>query len=61
MERNDRLGMRVRPEDKRRWKEAASRQNSSMSEWIETVLNMLSDQILGPRTVQTSDSNGEKR
>lgn len=54
MERNDRLGMRVRPEDKERWKLAAARQNSSMSMWIETVLNMLSDQILGPRQpVQT--------
>lgn len=49
MERNDRLGMRVRPEDKERWKEAAARQNSSMSMWIETVLNIISDQILGPR------------
>lgn len=49
MERSDRLGMRVRAEDKKRWKEAARRQNSSMSMWIETVLNMLSDQILGPR------------
>lgn len=49
MERNDRLGMRVRPEDKERWKQAATRQNISMSMWIETVLNMLSDQILGPR------------
>jgi len=49
MERSDRLGMRVRTEDKKRWKEAARRQNLSMSMWIEVVLNMLSDQILGPR------------
>ncbi len=55
MERSDRLGMRVRAEDKKRWKEAARRQNSSMSMWIETVLNMLSDQILGPREAPPSD------
>lgn len=56
MERNDRLGMRVRPEDKERWKQAAARQNSSMSMWIETVLNIISDQILGPKqSVPTKD------
>lgn len=50
--RSERLGMRVNPEDKKRWKQAASHQNSSLSMWIETVLNILSDQILGPRPPQ---------
>lgn len=50
MERSDRLGMRVRPQDKERWRQAAARQNSSMSMWIETVLNILAGQILGPPT-----------
>lgn len=54
MERNDRLGMRVKPEDKQRWKAAAAKHNLSMSMWIEQVLNMLADQALGPRkSVQT--------
>lgn len=57
MERSDRLGMRVRAEDKKRWKEAAARQNSSMSMWIETVLNMLSDQILGPKETPPKNEN----
>lgn len=52
MERSDRLGMRVRPEDKKRWAQAAARQHSSMSEWIETVLNILAGQILGPPSLK---------
>jgi len=42
MKRTDRLGMRVKPSDKKRWKEQAALEGLSLSSWIEQCLNKAS-------------------
>jgi predicted HicB family RNase H-like nuclease len=39
MKKIERLGMRVNPEDKKRWEKAAIANGLSLSAWIEKVLN----------------------
>lgn len=39
MKRSARLGMRVRPEDKKCWEKIAAEQGLSLSAWIEEQLN----------------------
>lgn len=39
MKRSERLGMRVKAQDKQLWKEAAAAQGKSLSAWIESTLN----------------------
>jgi predicted HicB family RNase H-like nuclease len=39
MQRIDRLGIRVRPQDKAIWKAVAAAEGKSLSSWIESKLN----------------------
>ncbi len=41
MNRNERLGMRVKAEDKKQWQAAAEAEGMSLSAWIEKVLNSM--------------------
>lgn len=50
MDRTDRLGLRVNPQDKKRWKEAAAKVDMSMSAWIEINLNRIANDMLGQKS-----------
>lgn len=39
MKRTERLGIRVMPSDKQKWKDAARAESLSLSAWIERKLN----------------------
>lgn len=55
MEKNSRIGIRLSEEDKERWQAASSRQELTLSEWIELNMNRIANDILGPKRPRQLD------